>query len=285
MKPCYGPTVALLFSLSWGCSRTPVANDPQPAAKDNPTAERAAGKAKPEVQTEQKETLERLPPPGRDENPVVVRTKESGILRGVVRWEGPEPLHATPRLRIDPATHGIAGTVIRLHALGKTKPAPSPIEPVKLVAERSEYRPHIVLAQKGSTIESRSVEESADFQASGAAAFSETIQRGDSRMFRLSSPGLIEVCSQLQPERAPAYIWVLDDSPAALSATDGQFRLPPVPPGEYELLLWHEDWHPDEPAPPRTARADRDWRRRGSGSALDAGGAVIPHSPRLAGGN
>jgi hypothetical protein len=250
MKPWYGPPAALLLTLSLGCARAPVASDPQPALKENPTTEREIGKAKPES----KEALEPLPPPGRDDNPVVTRTKEAGILRGVVRWEGPEPLHATPRLRIDPATHGVAGTMIRLQALGKTKPASPPAEPVRLVAERGEYRPHVVLAQKGSTIELRSVEERADFQASGAATFSETMQRGDSRAFRLSSPGLIEVRSQLQPERAPAYIWVLDGSTAALTANDGQFRLPPVPPGEYELMLWHEGWHTDEPAPPRTLR-------------------------------
>jgi hypothetical protein len=250
MKPCYRLTAALLLSLSWGCARAPVASDPQPAATETPTTKQATEKTK----LESKETLERLPPPAQDDNPQVITNKEAGVLRGIVRWEGPEPLHATPRLRIDPATRGVAGTVIRLFALGKAKTALPPAEPVRLVAERGEYRPHIVLAQKGSTIELRSVEERADFQASGAAAFSETIRRGESRAFRLSSPGLIEVRSQLQPERAPAYVWVLDGSPGALTGTDGQFRLPPVPPGEYELMLWHEDWHADEPAPPRTLR-------------------------------
>jgi hypothetical protein len=227
-----------------------VANDPQPAAKESPTTERAAVQAKPQPN----ETLEPLPPPGRDDNPVVLRNKEAGVLRGVVRWEGPEPLHATSHLRIDPATHGVAGAVIRLHALGKTKLATPPAEPVRLVVDRGEYRPHVVLAQKGSTLELRSIEERADFQASGVAVFSETMQRGESRTFRLASAGLIEVRSQLQPDRTPAYVWVLDGSPGALTATDGQFRLPPVPTGEYELTLWHEDWHTDERAPPRTAR-------------------------------
>jgi hypothetical protein len=250
MKPWYRLTAALLLSISLGCARAPVASDPQPAVTESPTTKQTTEKSK----SEPKETLERLPPPAQDENPVVIRNKEAGILRGVVRWEGPEPLHAAPRLRIDSATRGVAGSVIRLNALGKSKSTSPPAEPVRLVAERGEYRPHVILAQKGSTLELRSVEERADFQASGASAFSETIRRGDSRAFRLSSPGLIEVRSQLQPERVPAYIWVLDGSPGALTGTDGQFRLPPVPPGEYELTLWHEDWHADEPAPPRTLR-------------------------------
>jgi hypothetical protein len=250
MKPWYGLAAALLLSLSLSCSRAPVASDPQPAVKESPTTERAAVNVKPES----KETMEPLPPPGRDDNPEVIQNKEAGVLRGLVHWEGPEPLRPTPRLRIDPVTHGVAGVVIALQALGKTKTAPPPAEPVRLVVDRGEYRPHIALAQKGSTIELRSIEERADFQAGGAATFSETIQRGDSRVFRLSSPGLIKVRSQLQPARAPAYVWVLDGSPGTLTATDGQFRLPPVPPGEYELTLWHEDWHADESAPPRILR-------------------------------
>ncbi len=249
MKPWYRLTAALLLSLSLGCARAPVASDPQPATTEKPTTQQVAGKA----MSESKKTLERLPPPAQDENPVVITNKEAGFLRVVVRWEGPEPLHATPRLRIDPTTHGVADTVIRLRALGKTKIASLPGDPVRLVVDRGEYRPHIVLAQKDSTLELRSIEERADFQASGAAAFSETIRRGENRMFRLSSPGLIEVRSQLQPDRVPAYIWVLDGALGALTGSDGQFRLS-VPPGEYELTLWHEDWHADEPAPPRTLR-------------------------------
>ncbi len=182
-------------------------------------------------------------------NPEIIINKEAGILRGVVRWEGKEPIPSTPRLRIDAATHGVAWTVIQLLYGGKPA-APRSMEPARLVAERGEYRPHIVLAPKGGSLELRSVEERADFQASGAATFSATIPRGDRRTFPLSSAGLIEVRSQLRPDRVPAYLWVLDGVPAALSATDGQFRLLTAAPlGEYELLLWHEDWHVNGSAP------------------------------------
>jgi hypothetical protein len=248
MKPRYGLVTALLLCVPLGCSRTPVASDPQPLVKENPPPPRAV--EKPRLVPD--DTMEALPPPGQYGNPEVVKNKEGGVLRGVVIWKGPEPLHPTPRLRIDPATHGVAQTVIQLRSLGK-KAAP-PAEPVRLVAERGEYRPHIVLAQKGATIELRSVEDRADFQASGAATFSEAIKRGDKRVFSLSSPGLIEVRSELHPDWAPAYVWVLDGAPGTLTAADGQFRLPPVARGEYELVLWHEDWHTSDPAPARTVQ-------------------------------
>jgi len=61
------------------------------------------------------------------------------------------------------------------------------------------------------------------------------------------------VRSQLEPQRIPAYIWVLDSIDGTLSGKDGQFRLPQVSAGEYELMLWHEGW-PTNEATPRTAR-------------------------------
>ncbi|HWG43276.1 MAG TPA: hypothetical protein VN688_10860, partial [Gemmataceae bacterium] len=172
--------------------------------------------------------------PTRKENPEVIKNKESGIIHGVIRWEGTEPSPPTPRLRIDSTTHGISQTAVWLVSGKRTIPAST--EPISLVVEQGEYRPHVVLAQRGNSVELGTIDERADFQASGAATFSETLKRGNKRRFPLSSPGLIEVRSQLQPKRTPAYIWVLDGSPGAISGTEGRFRLPPVPPGDYELV-------------------------------------------------
>ena len=251
MNPRHGPAIALLLCLSIGCSRGPVSTAvPDATPEKSPPPFRTVVKPTPTPDKKQRPPIKEIAAPR--ENPEVVKTKERGILRGVVRWEGVEPEQRTPRLRIDRATHGVAETVVWLTSAEKT-PSQAPAEPARLSAEQGEYRPHIVLARKGGIIELRTVEERADFQASGAATFSETLQRGDRRVFPLSSAGLIEVRSQLQPRRRPAYVWVLENGPGALTATDGQFRLPPVPAGNHELMLWHEDWH-NGAAAPRTAR-------------------------------
>jgi hypothetical protein len=119
---------------------------------------------------------------------------------------------------------------------------------LQLVLERGEFRPHVLVAPKGGQLELRTTEKLADFQASGPATFSATLKAGDKRRFSLSSPGLIEVRSQLQPSRTAAYVWVLNDSHGTLTGSDGRFRLPKVSPGKHNLVLWHEDWREQEPA-------------------------------------
>jgi hypothetical protein len=247
MKPRPGPV--LLLCLLIGCSKTPVSPSPADTDKDKPSVVLPTDKPRLMPVGEKKaDTLNKDIAKPRD-NPEIVRTRERGIIRGVVRWEGAEPKPPTPRLRIDTATHGIAQAAVWLvPADQKMKPV-FPAATVQLSAEQGEYRPHVLLAQKGNRIELRTTEDRADFQASGAASFSETIQRGRFSSLLLSSPGLIEVRSQLQPQRLPAYIWVLDSVLGALTEKDGTFRLPQVSAGEYDLILWHEGWRNNEPAP------------------------------------
>jgi hypothetical protein len=237
--------LVLLFGLLIGCSKTSVSPAPADADKDKPSAILSVAAATSEKKTD---TLKKGIAKPR-ENPEIVRTKERGLIRGVVRWEGTEPTPPTPRLRIDTATHGIAQTAVWLVPADRKRKSIFPATTVQLSAEQGEYRPHILLAQKGSRVELRTTEDRADFQATGAASFSETLQRGRFSSLSLSTPGLIEVRSQLQPQRLPAYIWVLDSVLGTLTEKDGTFRLPQVSAGEYDLMLWHESWRIDEPTP------------------------------------
>lgn len=217
------PWLCLALCLSIGCARAPVSPPPADTDKSNPpTAVIPVAKPTPEKKTDA--SVKNIAKPR--ENPEIVRTNEPGVIRGVVGGER------------------IANAVVWLKPIDKTTLQAPPVETVRLSVEQGDYRPHVLLAQKGGVLELRTVDERADFQASGAAAFSETIQRGTQRTFPLTTVGLIEVRSQLHPQRNPAYIWVLDGVPGTLTGTDGRFQLPPVSIGEYELVLWHERRHP-----------------------------------------
>ena len=218
--------VLLCFII--GCSRAPV--NPAPADVDKSKPPPAViPVAQPTPEKKNDTPVKDIAKPR--ENPEIVRNNERGIIRGIVRRE-------------DGANSGIAGAVVWLKPTGKTTLQPPPVETVRLSVEQDEYRPHVLLAQKGGSLELRTVEERSDFQASGAAAFSETIQRGTQRTFPLTTAGLIEVRSQLHPKRSPAYLWVLDGVPGTLTGSDGRFHLPPVSAGEYELVLGHEKQQP-----------------------------------------
>lgn len=234
MRPWHGLALLVAMSLMIGCSRAPVSPAPSDSVAPKPSVVVPVAKPIPEKKTEI--PVKDIAKP--KDNPEILRTNERGILRGIVRRKGG-------------AMPGVAGAVLWVKTAGKTTIPPPPVETVRLSVEQGEYRPHLTLAQKGGAIELRTVDERADFQASGAATFSETIQRGEQRTFPLSSPGLIAVSSQLQPRRLPAYVWVLNGVPGTLTGTDGQFRLPPLSAGEYELVLWHEDGRANAMTPHR----------------------------------
>jgi hypothetical protein len=235
MRLWHGLVLLVPMGLLIGCSRAPVSPTPAAEGAPNPSAVVSVVKSAPEkkIETPVKDIAQAR------NNPEILRTNERGILCGIVRQEG----RAMP---------GVAGAVLWVTPANKTTMQPPLVETVCLSVEQGEYRPHVVLAQKGGILELRTVDERADFQASGAATFSETIQRGEQRTFPLASAGLIAVHSQLQPRRLPAYVWVLDGVPRTLTGSDGQFRLPPLSAGEYELVLWHEDGHANATTP-RTA--------------------------------
>lgn len=216
-------TCSILVCLLLGCARGP--GTPAPS-------EAESTKSSPVVSVAQPTTERKNDAPTKDiakqqENPQVIRTNEKGVLRGIVRRE-----------------RGIADAVVWLTPVGQTKLPSPPIETVRLSVEQGTYRPPVLLAQKGSVLELRTVDERADFQASGAATFSETIERGTMRTFPLSTPGRIEVRSQLHPQCAPASIWVLDGVPGVRTGSDGRFQFPPVSPGDYELMLGYEKQPP-----------------------------------------
>lgn len=213
MKLCALSVLVLL-----GCTRGPVT--PAPSNADSPKSSPVVSVAQPTPEKKNDAPVKDIAKP--HDNPQLIRNNERGIIRGIVRGDKDS-----------------ADAVVWLKPLHNTTLQSPPIERVRLRVEQDEFRPHVLLAQKGSVLELRTVEPRADFQASGAATFSETIERGMQRTFPLSTPGLIEVRSQLHPQRAPAYLWVLDGVPGVLTGSDGTFRLPPVPPGEFELTLWH----------------------------------------------
>jgi hypothetical protein len=258
MPPHRVLSLALLVPLVLaGCSRTPTTavpapEDSTPAPAPKPPTPGPDKGSKPPARPPDQQTAA-------IENPRVAKNREAGVLSGFVRWTGPEPaippeqtlkvggrvltVRPVPRLRVDSASHGIADVAVWLAGSGEGESAPS-IEPVRLTQEHGNYSPHVLLAQKGQTLELRTADPRADFNASGAATFSTPLERGAVRSYPLSHTGAIEIRSQLHPWMTPAHVLVLEHARHALTGSDGKFRLPPVSAGEHEIVLWHEGWQP-----------------------------------------
>jgi Carboxypeptidase regulatory-like domain len=209
-------------------------------------------------------TTPKAPPPP-PPNPAVTTTNEPGVISGVVRWDGdvPEggidtsgltvsvdgrqvPVKLSPRLQVHPQSKGVAGTVVWL-VNPPAEPLRSLPEPPVLKMREGDFRPHLLLAPKGTRLELASADDQALFQARGAADFSETVSRGSPVPAMLNRPGLVTLGSSLTPWSS-AYVWVFDHNYYAQTNEEGRFRLPAVPPGSYQVRLWHEGWRTTDKA-------------------------------------
>jgi hypothetical protein len=255
----------LLIFLAAGCSQqpAPVSGNPAEAGTTNrktPTS--------PLLKVPGKDTRKENPP-SPSANPQVTVNQEAGILSGVVRWQGAADPQAetftanadqrtvtvggrkvtaqpTPRLEVNAANQGIANTVVWL----RNPPSGSPTgtgEAPSLRQVNGNYRPHVQVAPVGSRLELTAVDDQANFRGSGAADFNLTLLRGKHQARSLSRAGLVTLQSDIHPWLS-AYIWVMDHGYHAVTDADGRFRLPPVPPGEYEVAFWHEGWRVTDPS-------------------------------------
>jgi hypothetical protein len=200
---------------------------------------------------------------------VITPNDEEGVLSGVVRWEGPPdpalkppiaagvdnmvvwrsrkvPADPTPLLQIHGDSGGIAGAVVWLRDPRTQEPLQDPPALLRLHQQKGNYLPHVRAVPQGSRVGFVSDDDNAILEASGAAKF--VINRGDMMPRTLARSGLVELRSKIYPWMS-AYIWVFDHNHFATTNEDGRFRLPKVPPGTYELNLWHEGWR-GEPSSP-----------------------------------
>jgi hypothetical protein len=232
-----------------GKSKSPLAINPQ-------SADQAAGSEK-----------KRPAKPRRPANPAVSATREAGVISGRVRWQWAPPALAdtipaaagqtvlvngekvparpSPRLRVSADDRGIAGAVVWLENPPPDEAA-DPGDDPEVRQREGDFHPHVQAARTGARLRLASADDRADFRATGALSFSVPLSRGKQEFRPLNRAGLVEVRSEVYPW-ASAYLWVFGHRYYATTGGDGRFRLPAVPPGKYQLVLWHEGWRAPDP--------------------------------------
>lgn len=200
--------------------------------------------------------VEQLGPPNVEkDDPNVKQTSDAGVIRGRVLWDGPLPpapagggqfvtvngrrvdLSPTPPVRIDPATKGVADVMVWVDKVPPSLKTP-PRGEAALTQSRGVYRPRAQFAAEGARLRLRTTDDEADFQGAGMLRFSRSLKRGEERQVTLPREGLVTVRSDARPGATPAYVRVVSHSHHAVTGNDGRFELPPLPPGEYDVLLW-----------------------------------------------
>jgi hypothetical protein len=193
----------------------------------------------------------------------VVPLTHTGTIAGTVTWSGPLPRIPTfsidkdPEI-CDPESHrtrdlerlvvgprnGVANTVVFLKDISRGKAMDIP-EPRRFLDQKQcRYEPHILL-----------VPEKGPLQLKSSDAVLHTVHMDGAATYNLPFPFINQVVSRTMPSGGLANVrcngghaWmnaeilVVPHPYYAVTDESGRFELTGVPPGEYEIIAWHEGW-------------------------------------------
>ncbi len=143
--------------------------------------------------------------------------------------------------RIRPSGNAdVSGYVVSVDDISGSFPPPTAHA---VIDQKSlQFRPHVLAVLAGTTVDfpnSDAVLHNV-FSISPGSRFNLGLYgQGKSRSIRFDEPGLIELLCNVHQEMS-AYVVVLTNPYFAVTAADGSFQIPNVPPGMHRLRYWHE---------------------------------------------
>jgi len=194
----------------------------------------------------------------------VVALNHAGTISGTVKWSGPVPRAATFPINkdnavCDPDSHsvrdlerlivgsqsGVANTVVYLKNISSGKAMDIP-EPRRFLNQRQcRYEPHILLVPQTTILQMKSSD-----------AVLHTVHMDGAATYNLPFPFPNQIISRSMPSAGlvnlkcngghvwmNASVFVIAHPYYAVTDENGRFELSEVPPGEYEIVAWHEGWN------------------------------------------
>ncbi len=193
----------------------------------------------------------------------VTDVSDAGTISGRVTWDGPVPPIPTYPITKDAAVcdpqsqkranldrlvigpeGGVANTVVFLKGITEGKPMVVPDMKPVLDQVRCRYEPHILLVPQNTDLAMKSSDATLHtLHMDGAATYNLPFPFPDQVVSRnLPNAGLITVRCNGGHVWMNAEIFVIDHPYYAVTDENGRFQLSDVPPGEYEIVAWHEGW-------------------------------------------
>jgi hypothetical protein len=193
----------------------------------------------------------------------VVSVTNGGTITGSVKWSGAVPRSATAAITKDPqicdpeahktrdlerlivgAQGGVANTVVFLKNVSRGKAIDLPPQRQFLDQKQCRYEPHILL-----------VPASAKLQMKSSDAVLHTVHMDGAATYNLPFPFPNQVISRDMPATGVVnlkcnggHTWmnaemlVVSHPYYAVTDETGKFELTNVPPGDYQIVAWHEGW-------------------------------------------
>ncbi len=193
----------------------------------------------------------------------VVSVANPGTIKGIVKWSGPEP-HASsfpiskdPQV-CDPDSHktrdlerlvigpekGVANTVVFIKNISSGKAFDLPPSRRSLDQHFCRYEPHILLVPERAALQMKSSDATLHtIHMDGAASYNLPFPFPNQTVSRdMNTPGVVNLKCNGGHVWMNAEMFVAPHPYYAVTDETGAFELTDVPPGEYEIVAWHEGW-------------------------------------------
>ena len=193
----------------------------------------------------------------------VVSLSSPGTIAGTVKWSGPLPriptfsINKDPEI-CDPESHkirdlerlivdsqgGVSNTVVFLRNISRGKANDLPEPRRFLDQKRCRYEPHILLLPQDAELRMKSSDATLHtVHMDGAATYNLPFPFTNQIISRpMPTTGLVNLRCNGGHAWMNAEILVVPHPYYAVTDESGRFQLTDVPPGEYEIVAWHEGW-------------------------------------------
>ncbi len=193
----------------------------------------------------------------------VITVDNPGTIDGMVMWSGPVPLISKLMVTKDHAVcdpdskktrdlerliissdHGVANSVVYLKNISRGKAMDLPEVRRTLDQRTCRYVPHILLVPAEGNIQVMSSDPVLHtLQMFGAASYNLPFPFQNQFVSRtMHKPGVVDIKCNAGHVWMNAEMLVVQHPYYAITDDKGEYHLTGVPPGDYELEVWHEGW-------------------------------------------
>lgn len=206
----------------------------------------------------------KTPPTKSEANLTFPKTKATALIKGRVVFEGTPPKQKKLAIGRDQLCvrhneknpllneslvvsdeKGIRDVVVFIKSFPQSWDFETPAQPVRIIQKGCRYIPHVVSVMEQQAIlvknddrTSHNVHIMAEYNMVKRVNFAQVFEAEDEVIFKRSEIGAYFKCDIHSWMRS--YICVFDHPFHTVTAADGSFEIGKLPPGEYEISIWHQ---------------------------------------------